>query len=560
MNKRKNGGKLFDRYFMNYFTSTIIPFIILFTVIIAIGVIYIVNYEKNLTADARRQSANLIDSELNTATNIYASLCSNTSAEKFFYGDFSTYDAFERADTLKQINSYISIFLLSNRSIESIGIYSPKNEIFVLNNANIKYSDFKNDAWYENFMNNSKQHNFWSEYSKSQNNIPVISLYNVISSGELRSGLIIININLNELNQEYNRIVNSDKYGIILANDDNVLFSSYENDGAADISKLKEQAITAPSPWGVFAVINTYSNKLPFTLATYILCIFTVIFIVLVFIIRISYNLAKNSYIPIEDTLKFIQSFGTDSTPEVISSYDEINLIFENLYNQKAEHTTLKMQFEQAVMQINNLRETVLEAQIKPHFLFNTLEIINLEAYDLFGGNNVVSKMIVALSKLLKLSFKTMGKFIKISDELNHVKQYIYLQSIKYENCFKTEWDIDESILNYSTTKLILQPIAENAIIHGVVPARRFCTISIKAYPLNDDIFFEISDNGVGVEPNLLAKLQEQLSDTSIHSVSGIGLDNVNQRIKIIYGNSYGCSISSDNGLTTVTVKIPKKS
>lgn len=560
MNKEKNSGRLFDRYFKNYFTSTIIPFMILFAVIIAIGVIYIVNYEKNLTEDAARQSANLIDSKLNTATNIYAGLCSNNAVDSFIYGDFSAYDIFGQADILKQINSYISMFLLNDKSIESIGVYSPKNEIFILNNSNMRLPDFEDNLWYKSFSQNMQKCDFWSEYSENQNKIPILSLYSVITSGELRAGLIIININLNELLQEYNRIVNSDKYGILIANDDGFLFSSYETGGAADTEKLKEQSITAQSPWGVFAVIREYSNKLFVTLATYILCIFTVISVVLVFIIRISYRLAKNSYLPIEDTLNVIKSFGTDSMPEALSSYDETNLIFENLYNQKKEYTTLKMQFEQAVMQINNLRETVLEAQIKPHFLFNTLEIINLEAYGLFGGNNIVSKMIVALSEMLKLSFKTMGKFISVSDELNHVKQYIYLQSIKYENRFETKWDIDKSILGYSTTKLILQPIVENAIIHGVAPSRRFCTIGIRAYSSGDDIIFEISDNGAGVKPDLLAKLQEQLADRSINAVTGIGLNNVNQRIKIIYGNSYGCSIISENGLTTVTVKIPKKS
>ena len=84
--------------------------------------------------------------------------------------------------------------------------------------------------------------------------------------------------------------------------------------------------------------------------------------------------------------------------------------------------------------------------------------------------------------------------------------------------------------------------------------------ISVKAYSSGNNILFEISDNGVGIKPDILENLQNQLSDETMHYSYGIGLDNVNQRIKIIYGKDYGCTISSGDGMTIVTIKIPKKS
>lgn len=166
--------------------------------------------------------------------------------------------------------------------------------------------------------------------------------------------------------------------------------------------------------------------------------------------------------------------------------------------------------------------------------------------------------MITSLADLIKISFKNNGKFIKIEDELYQVKQYIYLQSIKYDNLFETKWEIDKSILNKLTTKLILQPLVENAIIHGIVPARRFCTLTIQAFQENSNIIFKIIDDGVGIATENLKFLQGTLINSNYIVSSGIGLCNVNQRIKIIYGcDEYGCMIDSNGITTTVTVTIP---
>ena len=557
INTKKN-TQLFRQYFMNYLTSILIPFIILSAVIIAIGVVYIVTYENRFYQDAKQQSASLLEDKLNTATNIYAALCSNSSADFFLHSNSELYNNFQLADKYQYIDSYISMFLLQNQSINSIGIYSRTNNVFILNTSNMRYPAYTDNQLYQSFVNNVGKRSFWSEYSETPDGIPIISLFNTVADNNGTTGFIVVNFNLIELRNEYNKIMNSDKYNVIIANNDSILFSLHD-DIEHDITDLRNNAITAQSPWEVFSAFYTYSNTLPIALISYVLFIILIMGIIMAIIIRISYKLAHESYIPIEDTLKYIQTFDTNNLSDVLSEYDEINLIFENLYNQKMEYVSLKAQFEKAVMQINSLRETVLESQIKPHFLYNTLEIINLEAYALSGGNNVVTKMILALSDLLKLSFKRTGKLVKVSEELEHVKQYIYLNSIKYENCFETIWDIDDSILEYSTTKLILQPIAENAIIHGVVPAKRFCTISVKAYSSGNNILFEISDNGVGIKPDILENLQNQLSDETMHNSYGIGLDNVNQRIKIIYGKDYGCTLSSGNGMTIVTIKIPKK-
>ena len=322
----KKNTRLFRHYFMNYLTSILIPFIILFAVIIAIGVVYIVTYENRFYQDAKQQSASLLEDKLNTSTNIYAALCADSSVDSFLNSNSELYNEFQLADKYRYINSYISMFLLQNQSINSIGIYSGTNNVFILNTSNMRYPDYTDNQLYQSFVNNGGKRSFWSEYSQTPYGIPIISLYITVANGNRTTGFIVINFNLIELRNEYNKIINSDKYNVIIANNDSVLFSLHD-DIEHDITDLRNYAITAQSPWEVFSAFYKYSNTLPFALISYILFIFLIMGIIMAIIIRISYKLAHESYIPVEDTLKYIQTFGIDNSPGVLSEYDEINLI-----------------------------------------------------------------------------------------------------------------------------------------------------------------------------------------------------------------------------------------
>jgi sensor histidine kinase YesM len=176
-----------------------------------------------------------------------------------------------------------------------------------------------------------------------------------------------------------------------------------------------------------------------------------------------------------------------------------------------------------------------LQAQINPHFLYNTLNTIRWMAVIQKADN--ISKMIVSLIKLLELSGKRVGKFISIEQELEHAQNYIYLQKIRYNDKFEVEYDIDENLLKYKIIKFVLQPIIENAIFHGIEPKDGSGTIKIIISKVEDMIRFQVVDNGVGMD--------EKIDVDKNRSFSGLGIENVNERLIRNFGEDSKLIITS---------------
>lgn len=204
------------------------------------------------------------------------------------------------------------------------------------------------------------------------------------------------------------------------------------------------------------------------------------------------------------------------------------------------------------------LELNLLEYQINPHFLYNTLDSINWMAQK--SGQNDISEMVTALARFFRVGLSKGKEFIKIQDELQHAESYLIINKIRFKDWFEYKFSINREILQYKTIKLILQPIIENAIKHGMDKNKKNGLIEIKGSLEKDKVILTVSDNGKGIEENDLSTLQKLLESTS--SVEdyggGIGLINVNQRIKLNFGAEYGLTIDSRVGYgTTVSIRIP---
>ncbi|MCR4777612.1 MAG: sensor histidine kinase [Lachnospiraceae bacterium] len=219
---------------------------------------------------------------------------------------------------------------------------------------------------------------------------------------------------------------------------------------------------------------------------------------------------------------------------------------------------------KEIVTQQNRRRKAeiaVLQSQINPHFLYNTLESIT---WMVEGGKNAeASNMISELSKLLRISLSKGRTIISMADELQHSKSYMAIQKVRYKNRFSVEYDIDPEIMDYCTVKLILQPILENAIYYGVGDMEEDeenpGVIKITGKKEEDEIVITIEDNGCGMPKEVLDNLfnEEEKIDTGKHG-NGVGIINVDSRIRLLLGSEYGLSVWSepDEG-TIVTVKLP---
>ncbi|WP_035299164.1 sensor histidine kinase [Brevibacillus thermoruber] len=196
----------------------------------------------------------------------------------------------------------------------------------------------------------------------------------------------------------------------------------------------------------------------------------------------------------------------------------------------------------------------VLQAQINPHFLYNTLNsVVRMVG---IGKNEDVITTITALSKLFRISLSKGKNIITVQEELEHVRNYLVIQKMRYKNKFTYEITAQEEVLPCRTLKLLLQPIVENAIYHGIEPMAEQGKITVTAEMADGSVLFRVRDNGLGIPPHVL----EQIGSGQIKSKdgSGVGIKNVHERIRLFFGEAYGLSIESDEETgTTVTIRIP---
>ncbi len=233
-------------------------------------------------------------------------------------------------------------------------------------------------------------------------------------------------------------------------------------------------------------------------------------------------------------------------------SKDEIGSLVRSFGNMLAEIKRLIHEVYESKLAQKKYEMTALQAQINPHFLYNSLSLINWKAIE--AGQQDISKLTLALSTFYRTSLNRGSNILTIEKELENMKSYLEIQKFMHEDEFDVIMDIDDDILQYNTLNLMLQPLVENAIEHGVSlkeDGRGYIKIIGRKDESKGQIYLIVEDNGIGIEPELLESILE-------FKTRGYGVRNVNQRIKLYYGEEYSLRIESTVGEgTKCTVCIP---
>ena len=196
-----------------------------------------------------------------------------------------------------------------------------------------------------------------------------------------------------------------------------------------------------------------------------------------------------------------------------------------------------------------------LQSQIKPHFLYNTLEVIRMSA--LSSKNKEVAQMIYNLASMFRYSTYNNGSLVSIRDEIKHSKMYLSLCSTRYKGMLDYSIHVDDKYLDYLVPKFTIQPILENAINHGLRKGFYDNYIKVTIKEIDEGIEISIKDNGNGMSEEAISKIKDEL-EKNIQKPNSIGLMNINNRLKLNFGEQYGIYINSRiNEGTTVSIKIP---
>lgn len=237
-----------------------------------------------------------------------------------------------------------------------------------------------------------------------------------------------------------------------------------------------------------------------------------------------------------------------------IEGQKEVVILAEafNLMSQRIKELMKRVMDEQ--IEKRKTQFIALQNQINPHFLYNTLDSIVWLSEN--NRNKDVEKAIVALSKFFRMSISSEMSTVPLRDEVEHVRNYLLIQQIRYQNSFGFKFDIDPKVEQNNVIKLSLQPLVENAIIHGIRPEESFTQILIKAYQRNNTTVIEVYNEGYGIDIQRIDEIHRMIHGEQ--ESTSMGLKNVYQRLKLYYGNKSDLIIESElDEYTKVTMIIP---
>lgn len=490
--------------------------------------------------------------------------------------------------TPKDIHDLITMFTLTYEYLDSIHVYSEKsdNVLSLRGSGNIK--EFYDSTWLQSYKDNKDTKTTWTEsreiesvYKTGSKNF--LSFYRVVRDNQKSIGAIVINIDMEKLVQNTgmgdleNIYISDDKGNILYSREtpqikrtisdiqktENLLASDKKSSVITKVEGEKMVVARTSSSynnWNYTSVLPLSQYESKVNILRDIMLLLVVLSVVITLLL--SFFISVRLFRPVRNILSILDNPGELANAPKLEdkeSSDEFKYISYNIIKALDHNQVIEEELKQRLVLLKKAQAVALQSQINPHFLYNTLESINWMALTLTKGkNNDVSDMVSSLSGMLRLSLENTDKLIPISQEIEHACCYIDIQKKRYDDKFDVIWQVKEEVLNYKILKITLQPLIENAIYHGIKPMEGTGIITIKSTLSEENIIIEVSDNGVGMCQEDIELLNNNMNDDYIKENEHIGILNVNQRIKLIYGDKYGLSIDSTIGQgTTVKILMP---
>lgn len=569
-------NSIFLRTFLFITVLTVIPFIVL-------SIMFYSNTLKNIREEITLEnsyifdnSVNIIDRTLMEVDTLTSSLASNESTQLYTINNVST-------DSFKTISRLAKTLPIIYRYIDSIYIYSEPTDTVIMDNNSIPLSDLSDTDWINAYRAVTSPKG--TIIPRSKNNVypQLITIIKPIYVADEKKGAIIMNINAQSiynsmLYQQYkdgrlfflvnadNKIIISSELSYFNTYPDNIglntlTIESNPKNSVYEINDKNYVVLSGDSTISDYKYISAYPLELyEHKLSTMKLQIIGILLLLMIIIFILAYVASVRSYSPLNEIISFLDNSQPPADSIEEEDKNELMYIINSIQTHINDKTKMAEILEERMKLLRKSQYDMLQTQINPHFLYNTLETINWMAYNMSNSENPVSKSLINLASFFRNTL-TSGYFVSIENEIKYTKEYVNILALRYGDLFDIEWDIDESILSYTIIKICLQPIIENAVYHGIKQKNDKGLIKIKGLCDDNNIILIVSDDGVGIEKDDLDELNKTLSETSFtNEKSHIGLSNVNQRIKIIFGDSYGIHVESTVGVgTDVYVTIPKK-
>lgn len=516
----------------------------------------LMTYEKEETSQEVKNASIYVASYLEKNKNL-ASLLAMSAESQNIMDDKTDF---------KNLKDIIKVSEKSDEFIKKIFLVSENGNIISNEKVNLETNkDMKNISWYKKLINSNNmafasKADFSKISSDSSKNIISISK-EIKDKNNKRLGFVVINLSYKFL-EDFLSTINFGKYGyvFILSSEEELLFKSknMEDFGKKDYEKLLKKRMKPEkmdfvssnvfipnTQWKLVGISfsNAISNLKKQLIESSLILALIVFVLTLLVSIFVSKKISKPIIYLIGEIKKTDKKlYKIESLPQASS---EIQILTKEYNNLIDRIFVLTEDIEKKEEQKRTYQVKALQSQINPHFLYNTLDTI-LWLVE-FGENEKAIKVTKNLGMLLRNSLNIDEDFVKLDKEIGHAKNYLDIQKIRYDNKFTYEFIKKIQTSSLYVPKLILQPIIENAIYHGIREKKSKSYIKIIVEKNPEYLIIKIIDNGLG---------PKEKKENIPTKLGGIGMENVNNRIKLLCGEKYNLKMQRENGETIVTYKL----
>lgn len=464
----------------------------------------------------------------------------------------------ENQASVSYLNSLLSYALNTSNVIDSIYLYSINNKYVysvdktqsISSNHFDKFTDL---SWLQAYNNQTQSQLIIGRYDESCKSNVVSVIYEMYS-GNVNTGFLVFNISEDTLK---NLLISSNSksaanVSLKMGNDE--IFSTSSYDSEESLSKSNNTLFYSGEldfP-NIMVTISLEQNNR--NILSVILLVLFFLFFALIIPVIMSFVLSNNFYMSVSRITSYLLGFypqDTNKKPEMDFVRNSINKIIKTSHN--LEHSVANF-----VRDVQQAQLTSLQAQLNPHFLFNTLNSLSLmNSTD--ADKDTFELLIRNLSNILSYALDSENNIVPLQEEIKYTMDYIAIEEIKYSSKINVSFDIPNELINVSVPKFIFQPIIENSLKHGFKFAFDGTNnITICAKNKKNILTIKITDNGLGISDSKAANINSSLSDGCFPQHRHIGLYNTNKRIQLLYGKSFGCRIlPAEKHGTQIIITLP---
>ncbi len=482
------------------------------------------------------------------------------------------------------IESHMMYIQQFHPNIQSFYIIAENGGVYKSNYYSFKDKDFRKDYWYKDVMKYNKPRWIYSimgsVVSQTLSDTIVSYVKPLVNKATGKPiGAVLVDIDTVAFHSITGTDLVKDGYIVILKDDKVISVSSRDNfaripldeDSKAQISNIHDGWFMSKNNSALimskdllydgFKIAGVISKEEITKESRKIMVVAVPISLAFIVITLISiWNITQSILKPIKKLGKIMERVENGNlnvdmmTPKYRDEIGDLTRKFNHMLG-KINSLMKKVYTEQEKLRKEEIK--VLQAQINPHFLYNTLDTIIWMSRE--NDKESIAAIAKSLIKLFRIGVNRGAEMISIAEEIEHVESYMSIQHIRYSDKFDYSINLPESLLKYRTLNIILQPLVENSIYHGIKEKREKGLISIAAYEKEDCIIFEVKDTGKGMSERKLKALNNTLKKNDGEKIDSYGLINVNRRIKLYFGDAYGLEYESIENLgTTAVIRIPK--